>query len=91
MLIADDAADDAFILTQIAAIEAQIIAYRAAVTAVASGGVQSYEIDTGQTRERVTKVDLLRLNGIISWLMNERATLRALLYGNGSTHVTPNF
>jgi hypothetical protein len=89
-MAADDAADAAFILQQIQLIEAQIIAYRTAVTAVSTNAVQSYELDTGQTRERVTKVDLLRLNGIISSLMNERATLRALLYG-GSTHVTPNY
>jgi len=89
-MAADDAADEAFILAQIAAIEAQIIAYRAAVTAVSSGGVQSYELDTGQTRQRVTKVDLLRLNSIISGLMNERATLRALLNG-GSTYGVPSW
>lgn len=88
-MAADDSDDEAFIRGQITAIEAQITAYRSAVTAVAAGGVQSYELDTGQTRQRVTKVDLLRLNGIISSLMNERATLRALLNG-GSTHVVPN-
>ena len=87
-MAADDADDEAFIRARIAAVEAQIVAYEAAVLSLGSG-VQSYELDTGQTRQRVTKVDLLRLVHLIDSLLNRRATLRALLNG-GSTHVVPN-
>jgi hypothetical protein len=88
-MAADDADDEAFIRARITAVEAQIVAYEAAVLALGSG-VQSYELDTGQTRQRVTKVDLLRLSGILDSLMNRRQTLRALLNGGG-THVIPGF
>jgi hypothetical protein len=87
-MAADDADDGAFIRARITAVEAQIVAYEAAVLALGSG-VQSYELDTGQTRQRVTKVDLLRLQGLLDGLLNRRATLRALLNGGG-THITPN-
>lgn len=87
-MAADDAADAAFIQARITAVEAQIVAYEGAVLALGNG-VQSYELDTGQTRQRVTKVDLLRLASLLDSLLNRRATLRALLNGGG-THVTPN-
>lgn len=88
-MAADDATDGAFIQARISAVEAQIIAYESAVLALGSG-VQSYELDTGQTRQRVTKVDLMRLVGMIDSLLNRRATLRAYLNG-GSTRGVPGW
>ena len=87
-MAADDADDATFIQARITAVEAQIPIYEAALLALGSG-VQSYELDTGQSRQRVTKVDLLRLQNVLDMLLNRRATLRALLNGGG-THVTPN-
>lgn len=88
-MAADDSADDTFLRARLTAVEAQIVAYEAAVLALGNG-IQSYELDTGQTRQRVTRFDLLRLQGLLDALMNRRATLRALLFG-GSTRVIPNF
>lgn len=88
-MAADDATDAAFIQARITAVEAQIVAYETALLSLGSG-VQSYELNTGQTTQRVTKVDLLRLQSIIDSLLNRRATLRALLNGGG-TYVTPNY
>lgn len=88
-MAADDSTDAAFIQARITAVEAQIVAYEAAVLALGSG-VQSYELDTGQTRQRVTKVDLLRLQNLLDGLMNRRQTLRALLCGS-STHGVPGW
>ena len=87
-MAADDADDEAFLRARLTAVEAQIIAYENAVLTLGNG-VQSYELNTGQTTERVTKVDLLRLQGLLDSLLNRRATLRARLFGGG-THVTPN-
>lgn len=88
-MAADDAADAAFWQARLTAVEAQIVAYESAVLALGNG-VQSYELNTGQTTQRVTKVDLIRLSNLLDGLLNRRQTIRALLNG-GSTHVTPNF
>lgn len=89
-MAADDADDEAFIRADLAAIEAQIIAYRAAMANIASGAIQSYELSTGQTTQRVTKVNMFLLQGAIDRLWNDRQTKRALLNG-GSTHVVPSW
>lgn len=88
-MAADDDSDATFLQARLTAVEAQIVAYEGAVLALGNG-VQSYELNTGQTTQRVTKVDLVRLSNLLDALMNRRQTLRALLNG-GSTHVTPNF
>ena len=88
-MAADDSTDAAFLQARLTAVEAQIVAYEAAVAALGSG-IQSYELNTGQTTQRVTKVDLLRLNSVIDSLLNRRATLRARLFGAG-THIIPGF
>lgn len=88
-MAADDADDEAFIRARIAAVEAQIVAYETALLTLGSG-VQSYELNTGQTTQRVTKVDLLRLQSVLDSLLNRRATLRALLNGGG-TRLIPSW
>ena len=45
---------------RIAAVKAEIVALEAAITAVASGA-QMYQLDTGQTRQLVTKANLSSL------------------------------
>ena len=77
--------DNSFIQTQIDATKAQITAYNAAVLALATGGVQSYTLDTGQTRQTVTKLDLDQLNKVLNSLMNTCATLEARLNGSGTS------
>lgn len=81
--------DAVFLQERITATKAQIVAYENAVLALGTaGGVQSYTIDTGQTRQTVTRADLPQLNKMIDSLMNRLATLQARLNGN-QTMVIP--
>ena len=78
-------------LTQdrINAAKALLLLYDAALTAITISGAQSYLIDTGQTKQTVTKLDIKSLNDSISSLENRIATLTARLTGNGVTQVRP--
>ncbi len=80
--------DRAFIQARIDATKAQIIAYEDAVLALA-GGVQSYTLDTGQSSQQVTKLNLNSLNSTVASLYNRCATLEARLNGSGVTRVSP--
>ncbi len=74
--------DADFIRERITATKAQIVAYEDAATALA-GGVQSYTLDTGQSRQTVTKLDLGDIQKTIDSLYNRCATLEARLNGSG--------
>lgn len=80
--------DAAFIQERIDATKAQIIAYEDAATALASG-VQSYTLDTGQTRQTVTKLDMRGIQLTLDQLYNRCATLEARLNGSGTVTVRP--
>jgi len=71
--------DSTWIKARIAKAEALIAAYEDAILAVASGSVQSYTLDTGQTRQTVTKANLTEMRNVVDSLENRRATLRARL------------
>ncbi len=68
-----------FIQSRIDATKLQIVAYEDATLALATAGVQSYKLDTGQTVQTVTKLDLTALNKTIDSLYNRCATLEARL------------
>lgn len=80
--------DADFIQSRIDATKAQIVAYEDAATALA-GGVQSYTLDTGQSRQTVTKLDLSAIQRAIDSLYNRCATLEARLNGSGTVTVSP--
>lgn len=82
---------DTFIQDRITAIEALIVAYEAASLALATGGVQSYTLDTGQSKQTVTKLDLGRLQETLDGLYNQRAVLTARLNGGGTIIGRPAF
>lgn len=75
--------DRAFVQERITAAKAQIVAYDDAITALVTGGIQSYTLDTGQSRQVVTKLDIEWLQKAISSLENRCATLQARLNGAG--------
>lgn len=77
--------DSQFIQDRITATKAQIIAYEAAAEALATGGVQSYTLDTGQTRQTVTKLDLDHLQKRLDTLYNRCAMLEVRLNGSGTS------
>lgn len=75
--------DSAYIAARITATKAQIEAYEAAALALGTDGVQSYQLDTGQTITRVTTVDLEWMQKSVDMLYNRCATLEARLNGAG--------
>lgn len=81
--------DSSFILDRITATRAQIVAYEAAIEALVAGGIQSYILDTGQTTQTVTKLDLADLQKAMDGLYNRCATLEARLNGSGVLTVRP--
>lgn len=81
--------DYAFLTAQIAATEAAIEQWSAAELALATGGVQSYTIDTGQSRQTVTRVNLTEIRNAIDGLYNRRATLITRRDGCGVVTVRP--
>jgi hypothetical protein len=81
--------DREFIQARIDATKVQIIAYEDAALALATGGVQSYTLDTGQSRQTVTRLDLEWIQKTIDGLYNRCATLEARLNGSGTVNVRP--
>lgn len=80
---------DTFWSDRLAAAKSMVAAYDAAILALVAGA-QSYQLDTGQTRQLVSKANLASLRAARDGLLNEVATLEARLCG-ASTHVVPNF
>jgi hypothetical protein len=75
---------------RLAIVMALIVAYDAAILALSTGAVQSYSLDTGQTRQTVTKQNITSLRDTRQSLLNELATLEARVCGAG-VHLVPNF
>jgi hypothetical protein len=73
-----------FLQDRINSTKEQIALYEDAAAALA-GGVQSYTLDTGQSRQTVTKLDLNSLQKTIESLYNRCATLEARLSGGTIT------
>jgi hypothetical protein len=83
--------DSAFLQDRITATKAQIIAYEDAITALAGGGVQTYTLDTGQSKQTVTKLDMERLETVLDGLYNRLTVFEARLTGNGVSIGRPAF
>ena len=81
--------DSAFIQARIDATKDAIVAYENAQTALADGNVQHYLLDTGQTRQTVTRLDLADMQRMINSLYNRCATLEARLNGSGVSITRP--
>jgi hypothetical protein len=80
--------DREFLQARIDATKLQIVAYEDAILALGTNGVQRYQLDTGQTIQQVTKLDLKDLNAVVDPLYNRCATLEARLNG-GAVNVRP--
>jgi hypothetical protein len=81
---------DAFWLARIEAIKLQIVAYEAAMLSLGTGAVQSYQLDTGQTRQLVTKANLASMKLTVESLYNQLSTLEARVCGAG-VYARPGF
>lgn len=77
-----------FTLERIAATKLQIVAYEDAILAL-SNGVQSYSLDTGQSKQSVTRASIPDLQKALDQLYNRLATLTARVSGSGVTRVIP--
>ena len=80
-----------FLQERIAATKALIVVYEGALTALVTNGAQRYVLDTGQSRQDVTKLNLKDLNDSLDSLYNTLATQEARLNGSGVTIVRPAF
>jgi len=64
-----------------AAMEAELL--------LSAGTVKSYSLDTGQTKQDVTKKDLGSIKNMISTLLNRRDIYSARVNGTGAALLTP--
>lgn len=78
-----------FLQSRLDNLETIIIAYDDAILALLTGGAQSYTLDTGQTRQTVTKLNLAELQRTRESLYNQYVTLEARLKGTGVVNVGP--
>ena len=79
----------AILQTQLVTLQAQIGEYNAAITALLTDGIQSYQLNTGQTDQKVTKLDLAVLQKTVESLLNQCVTLEARLGGGGVLNLRP--
>ena len=56
-----------------------------------AGTAQTYTIDTGQTRQTVSKLNIASLRSYIDSLYNRRATLIARRDGSGTRTMRPDW
>ena len=83
--------DRKFLQERIAATKKQIVAYENALLAIGEqGGVQHYALDTGQSRQTVTRADIPELNKMLDSLYNRLTTQQARLTG-GALTVAPGW
>jgi hypothetical protein len=81
-----------FWLDRITRTKELIIAWEEAESQLSQGSVQSYTIDTGQTRQTVTRADLSSIRAEVDSLMNRLVTLEARLgLGGAVINVRPGW
>jgi hypothetical protein len=73
-----------FLNSQIEALKLRIVAYSAAINALAVGGIESYELDTGQDKQKVTRLDLTKLRDAWNSDMNQLSVLESIVTGCGT-------
>jgi hypothetical protein len=75
---------------RIAAKRAAILAFETGILALA-GGAQSYSLDTGQTRQVVTKSNLSEMRNMIARLESDLSTLMLRRFGCANLQVRPGW
>lgn len=74
--------DVIFLQARILATQNLIIVLETALLTLSSGSTQSFTLDTGQTRQSVTKKDTPSIQASLDSAYNLLATLEARLYGS---------
>lgn len=78
--------DRTFLAARIEATKTTIVAYETAITALGdNGAIESYTLDTSQSRQVVTRGDIPRLNAMLDSLYNRLAVFEARMYGGAVT------
>ncbi len=67
----------------------QVALYDEAITALMTAGVQSYTLDTGASKQIVTKFDLVGLQKTLEHLENKVAVLEARCNGQSTNIARP--
>lgn len=80
--------DTDWIRARLTKTEALIEAYEDAILKLSSGAVQTYSLDTGQTRTSVSKMHLTQLRATLSELESRREAYRSQL-GCGRAYIRP--
>ncbi|MCK5606564.1 hypothetical protein KAR91_31970 [Candidatus Pacearchaeota archaeon] len=83
--------DPVFLQARIDKIKELIVAFENAALSISTGEISQYTLDTGQSRQVVTKTNLATLNNHIDALYNRLVTLEARQTGNGSTTTVPGW
>lgn len=78
-------------LERLAVVEDTIRKIEKAILELSTGAVLSYSLDTGQSRQSVTKQSLGQLNNLRANLLNERQSLRRRLGCGGSKQMAPGW
>jgi hypothetical protein len=84
------AMDRAYLLSKIESIKSQIDSFENALFAFSeNGALQSYTIDTGQTRQTVNRSEIGLLNSTIDSLYNRLTVFESRLYGGNTLQARP--
>lgn len=69
--------------------KALLLLYDAAIDALVVQEMESYTLDTGQTRTTVTKLNVPKMQEMVENLENQIAVLQTRITGCGTTTVRP--
>lgn len=83
--------DSKFFADRLAATALALTAAEIAETELLSGAIESYSMDTGQTKTVITKLNIGMLRIHIDSLMNRYATLDARVNGSGAAVGRPGW
>jgi hypothetical protein len=76
---------------QLAGMLADLVLFNAAIRAFAMSNIQSYQLDTGQTRQLVTRANLATLRDTRDALLSDIDVLESRLCRTGTIRMVPGF
>lgn len=77
-----------FYIDQIASIQTQITTLNTALINIATSGIASYDLDTGQGKQQVNQLNVSTITATINQLLGLLDTMNAKVYG-GTKQVRP--
>ena len=83
--------DSNYLQTRIEKLKLRIESLEDAYLQLASGAIQSYTLDTGQSRQVVSKYDLSTIQNVLDGMYNQLSVMCARLDGSGVQIVRPQF